>query len=230
VGAADALAKRIGLPFENLDLLRQALIHSSYTSDHPALPAASNQRLEFLGDAVVALAFSDELFRQHPDDDEGSMTARRAALVSTPGLARLAERIGLSDYVVLGEGAERAGERHRPSVLEAAFEAVVGAIHVTFGFERTRDWLIELAAPELSEPRSIDSLKSPKSRLLESAQALTGKPPTYRVVSMSGPDHAREYIVEALVGGSVMGTGAGSNRRAAEQVAAAAALEQMGVE
>jgi ribonuclease-3 len=230
VGAADALAKRIGLPFEDLDLLRQALIHSSYTNDHPAIPAASNQRLEFLGDAVVALAFSDELFRQHPDDDEGTLTARRAALVSTPGLARLAERVGLSDYVVLGEGAERAGERRRPSVLEAAFEAVVGAIHVTFGFERTRDWLIELAAPELSERRSIDSLKSPKSRLLESAQALTGKPPTYRVVSMSGPDHAREYIVEALVGGSVMGTGAGSNRRAAEQVAAAAALERMGVE
>jgi ribonuclease-3 len=106
----------------------------------------------------------------------------------------------------------------------------VGAIHVTFGFERTRDWLIELAAPELSEPRSIDSLKSPKSRLLESAQALTGKPPTYRVVNMSGPDHAREYVVEALVGGEVVGIGSGSNRRAAEQVAAAGALKRMGVE
>jgi ribonuclease-3 len=167
------------------------------------------------------------LFAGNPDDDEGTLTARRAALVSTAGLLRLAERIGVGEFVLLGEGAERANERRRPSILESTFEAVVGAIFVEFGFERTRDWLVALAAPELGERPPLASLKSPKSHLLEAAQALTGRPPTYRVLSVEGPDHARRFVVEVLVGDEVVATGSGASRREAETHAAAVALDHL---
>jgi ribonuclease III len=170
------------------------------------------------------LIFSEALFRESGDDDEGVLTARRARLVSSPALARLAARIRLGDYLLLGEGAERAQERRRPTVLESAFEAVVGAIYLDQGYARTRDWLRALAAPELADRPPPTALKSAKSRLLEATQALTGRHPTYRVVTATGPDHARWYMVEALVGGEVLGTGGGRNRRAAEMEAAEAAL------
>ena len=227
MGAAATLAERLRLPFEDFALLAQALVHSSFTNDHPQLPVSSNQRLEFLGDAVLSLVFSEALFRLHPDDDEGTLTARRAALVSTPGLTRFAQRIGLGEFIMLGEGAERAGERTRPSVLESAFEALVGAVHVTFGLERTEAWLLELAGPELAARPSAATLKSPKSRLLEAGQAMTGRPPTYRVVSMAGPDHLRQFVVEAMIGETAVGTGSGASRREAETAAAADALKRM---
>jgi ribonuclease III len=226
-GDAAALAARLGLDFADLELLGQALVHSSFTNDHPELPRGSNQRLEFLGDSVVSLIVADALYRQHPDEHEGSLTARRAAMVSTAGLSRLAERIGLGDFIVLGEGAERAGERTRSSVLESGFEAVVAAVYVEFGFEKTRTWLLQLAGPELAERPAVQSLKSPKSRLLEASQALTGRPPTYRVLSVEGPDHARRYEVEAMMGGAAVGKGSGPSRREAETEAAAAALERI---
>ncbi|MBA3780220.1 MAG: ribonuclease III [Chloroflexi bacterium] len=226
VDRAAELAAALALPVTRPALFAEALVHSSYRNDNPTSELASNQRLEFLGDAVISLAFSDALYARHPDDDEGVLTARRAALVSMTGLARLADRIRLAEYLVLGEGAERANERRRPSVLESTFEALVGAVYVDLGYAAARDWLIGLAAPELDEEPSVLSLKSPKSRLLEAAQARIGEPPTYRVLSVVGPDHDRRYVVEALVGGEVLGTGTGANRREAETQAAAVALER----
>jgi ribonuclease-3 len=173
------------------------------------------------------LIFSEELFRESGDDDEGVLTARRARVVSSPALARLAARIRLGDYLLLGEGAERAQERRRPTVLESAFEAVVGAIYLDQGYPRTRDWLRALAAPELADRPTPAALKSAKSRLLETSQALTGRHPTYRVVTATGPDHARWYVVEALLGNEVLGSGGGQNRRAAEMEAAEAALVRL---
>jgi ribonuclease-3 len=167
------------------------------------------------------------LFALHPGDDEGLLTARRARLVSTPTLAHLARRIGVGDYLLLGEGAERAGERSRPTVLESAFEAVVGAVYLDLGYDPTQRWLLELARPEFTEKWTAATLKSAKSRLLEATQALVGEPPTYRIVEATGPDHARWYVVEAVLHDEVLGSGGGRNRREAETQAAEVALRRL---
>src|SRR5688500_6226287 len=145
---ARELAERLGLPFNDLSLLSQALIHSSYVHEQPTA-GQSNERLEFLGDSVISLIVSEALWQRHPQDDEGSLTTRRAAIVSARGLARIAQRLELDQYLVLGLGATAAGERSRKSVLAATFEAVTGAIYLAHGLERTRDWLLEVARPEL---------------------------------------------------------------------------------
>jgi ribonuclease-3 len=225
--SAAALAARLALPFTDLAVLSEALIHSSYPNEHPELGLRSNERLEFLGDSVVSLVFSDAFYHRHAEDDEGVLTARRASVVSTRGLARLAERLDLGEYLILGQGADRAQERRRPSVLAAALEAVVGAIYLEIGLDAARDWLLDLAGPELAATPAIVTLKSPKSRLQEAAYSQTGRAPTYRVVSAAGPDHAKHFVVEAMVGGEVLGIGEGSNRRAAEQQAATTALERL---
>ncbi len=131
---AAALIERLGLPVRDLDLLQQALIHSSYLHEHRDLAAGHNERLEFLGDSVVSLAISDALYRRHPDDDEGVLSARRASIVSTTGLARLANRLELGEYLLLGEGESQRGGRRRPALLASAFEALVGAVYLDLGF------------------------------------------------------------------------------------------------
>ena len=132
---ADALTERLGLSVRDRDLLAQALIHSSWLHEHPDAAPGHNERLEFLGDAVVSLAVSEALYRRHPADDEGVLSARRAAIVSTPGLARLAARIELGSFLMLGEGEAQRGGRVRPSLLASAFEALVGAIYLDLGWD-----------------------------------------------------------------------------------------------
>jgi ribonuclease-3 len=224
---AAQLADRLGLRFTDLGLLAQALVHSSYTNEQPP-PARSNDRLEFLGDAVVALVISEALFARYPDADEGELTTRRAAIVSAGGLARIAGRLQLGDYVVLGHGASIAGERARNSILAGAFEAVTGALYEEQGLEAARDWLLQVCALELDAGLPVQALKAPKSRLQEMAYAETGRPPHYRLVSAEGPHHARMYEVEVSFGGQVLGHGSGRNRRQAETAAANEALQALG--
>ena len=221
--AAAELARRLGLEFSDLALLGQALVHSSYVNEHPAA-GDSNERLEFLGDAVVSLIVSEELWRRHPAEDEGSLTTRRAAIVSAPALAGIADRLGLGSYLLLGQGARQAGERSRRSVLAGMFEAVSGAIYLEFGLADTRRWLLEVAAPELDAGRAVASLKAPKSVLQELCIARGQGAPRYRVVSQAGPAHERRYVVEVTVGGVALGLGEGRSRRAAETAAAKQAL------
>jgi ribonuclease-3 len=223
---AGELAERLGLHFDDLTLLSQALIHSSYVHEQPSA-GQSNERLEFLGDSVISLIVSEALWRRYPDEDEGSLTTRRAAIVSARGLARIAQRLELENYLTLGLGATAAGERSRKSVLAATFEAVTGAIYMEHGLDKTRDWLREVAAPELEGKPALEELKPPKSALQEISYARTGRAPQYRLVSEEGPPHARHYIVEAIVGGSVLGRGEGRNRRDAETEAAREALGQI---
>jgi ribonuclease-3 len=220
---ARELAERLGLEFSDLTLLSQALVHSSYVHEQPA-EGPSNERLEFLGDAVISLIVSEALFERYPDEDEGSLTTRRAAIVSARGLARIAQRMELDSYLILGLGATAAGERSRKSVLAATFEAVTGAIYMEHGIERTRDWLLEVAEPELERKPEIDDLKPPKSVLQELSYRRTGRAPMYRTISEEGPPHARQYVVEAIVGGESLGRGEGRNRRDAETEAARQAL------
>jgi len=223
---ATQLAARLGLVFNDLGLLQQALVHSSFTNEQSAR-TPSNDRLEFLGDAVISLVISETLFTRHPDADEGELTTRRAAIVSAAGLARIARRLDLGEFVVLGAGATLSGERARNSILAGAFEAVTGALYVEHGMEATREWLLAVSAPELDEELPVQKLKAPKSRLQEIAYAETGRPPHYRLLSSEGPDHERTYEVEVQLGGRVLGHGSGRNRREAETAAANEALSSL---
>jgi ribonuclease III len=222
---AAALAERLGLIVRDRDLLAQALVHSSWLHEHPESAWGHNERLEFLGDAVVSIAVSEELFRRHPADDEGVLSARRAAIVSTPGLARLAARLDLGPFLLLGEGEARRGGRVRPSLLASAFEALVGAIYLDQGWEVARDWIHALAAEELSADLTMTSLKSPKSRLQEHTQRTTGERPVYRLLGVVGPDHEKQFRIEVVVDGRILGTGEGPSRRIAETSAATQALD-----
>jgi ribonuclease III len=225
-----AVAKRLGLPVRDLDLLEQALIHSSWLHEHPDAARGHNERLEFLGDAVVNLTISEALYARHPHDDEGALSARRAAIVSTSGLARLAGRIELGSYLLLGEGESQRSGRRRPSLLASSFEALTGALYLDLGYERVRRWLQELADPELALEAPVLSLKSPKSRLQEYTQRRSGERPDYRLVEASGPDHEKSFRIEVWVDGELLGAGEGPSRRTAETYAAAQAIERIRAE
>ena len=227
---ADALTERLGLPIQDRDLFAQALVHSSWLHEHPDAARGHNERLEFLGDAVVSIAVSEALFRRHPTDDEGVLSARRAAIVSTPGLARLATRIGLGDYLLLGEGEAQRGGRVRPSLLASAFEALVGAIYLDLGWDASRDWIRARAEEEIEADLALTTLKSPKSRLQEHTQRTSGDRPVYHLLEAVGPDHEKQFRIEVLVNGRVLGTGEGPSRRIAETSAAAEALDALRAE
>jgi ribonuclease-3 len=222
-----AVADRLGLPVRDLDLLEQALVHSSWLHEHPDAARGHNERLEFLGDVVVNLTISEALFLRHPGEDEGALSARRAAIVSTTGLARLAGRIGLGADVLLGEGESQRSARRRPSLLASSFEALTGALYLDLGYDLVRDWLIGLASPELELEAPILSLKSPKSRLQEYTQRRSGARPEYRLLEATGPDHEKSFRIEVWVDGEMLGVGGGASRRVAETDAAAQAIEQI---
>ena len=223
----DALAERLGLTVRDPGLLEQALVHSSWLHEHRDLARGHNERLEYLGDAVVNLAISEAVYARHPDDDEGMLSARRAAVVSTTGLARLAARIDLGPLLLLGEGEAARGGRRRPSLLASSFEALAGALYLDQGWEPVRDLIVRLAAPELELESPVTSLKSPKSRLQEHTQRATGDRPQYRLLDASGPDHEKTFRIEVLVEGRIVGVGEGPSRRVAETAAAAVALETL---
>jgi ribonuclease-3 len=227
VRPAEAVAARTGLPVRDLDLLDQALVHSSWHHEHRDAAVGHNERLEFLGDAVVNLAISEALYARHPDEDEGYLSARRAAIVSTTGLARLAGRLDLGQVLLLGEGEAQRSGRRRPSLLASTFEAVAGALYLDLGFDPVRAWIVGLAEPELSAESPIGTLKSPKSRLQEFTQRRSGNRPSYHLVDASGPDHERSFVIEVSVDGVVLGVGEGPSRRTAETAAAAQALERL---
>jgi ribonuclease-3 len=225
VRPAAELAERLGLPVADSALVAQALVHTSWLHEHPDDALGHNERLEFLGDSVVNLAISDALFAAHPIDDEGILSARRASIVSTVGLARLAHRIELGGLLSLGEGEAQRGGRRRPSILASAFEALAGALYLELGFDAARSWLTSLAAPEISMDAPVSSLKSPKSRLQEFTQRRTGSRPEYHVVDATGPDHEKLFQVEVVVDGRALGVGQGPSRRVAETAAAQRAID-----
>jgi len=202
-------------------------VHSSWLHEHPDAARGHNERLEHLGDAVVNLAISQALYARFPDDDEGDLSARRAAIVSTAGLARLAKRIELGDVLLLGEGESQRDGRQRPSLLASSFEALAGALYLDAGFDAVCRWLVVLASPELESESSVGALKSPKSRLQEHTQRTTGERPVYRLVEASGPDHDRSFRIEVTVAGVVLGVGEGPSRRVAETAAAAQAMDRL---
>ena len=222
---ADRLADRLGIVPRDPELIRQAFVHSSYFNENPTLVSGHNERLEFYGDAVIGLAVSRLLYERYPDEDEGFLTARRAALVNRDALAAMALSLGLDQHLRLGRGEGEAGGATRPSVLAAAFEALAGALSLSEGHDRTEEVLVRLFEPMLATLNETEGPpKSAKSRLQEWTQRHLGLKPSYHVTGTTGPPHEQEFDVAVHLDGQVVARGAGSSRQRAEERAADAAL------
>jgi len=196
------------------ELLQRALTHASYANE---TGEESNERLEFLGDAVLSLAVTDILFHRFPERAEGELTKIRAVVVSRPVLAEVARKIGLGKHILLGRGAEEAGARERPSVLAAALEALLGAVFLAHGYPAVRDLAEKLFLEEIE--RYAQKTPDYKSLLQEWVQAQFGGLPEYRVVAEEGPEHKKVFTVEARAGG-MRALGRGRSKKEAEQAAA----------
>jgi ribonuclease III len=221
----DELADQLGIVPREPELIRQAFVHSSYLNENPTLVSGHNERLEFFGDAVIGVTVSRLLFERYPDEDEGFLTARRAALVNRDALAAMALSLGLDRHLLLGRGETEAGGAARPSLLAACFEALAGALALSEGHDRTEELLDRLFEPRLDELAAIDGPpKSAKSRLQEWTQRHLGTKPVYQVVRTSGPPHEQHFVVSVQLDGHAMADGSGSSRQRAEEQAADAAL------
>jgi len=223
-----ALEERLGHRFARRELLEAALTHRSHVheSADPGLP--SYERLEFLGDALLGFVVSELLYRDDPQADEGRLTRRRQAVVRTETLAGIARELGLGAALRLGRGEERTGGRERPSLLADAFEAVVAAVFVDAGIRTARACIRRhLGASARVSAREAHHGPDAKTRLQELLQARLHRTPGYRIVSRTGPEHEAQFVVEVRVGSDVLGRGAGSNRKRAEQAAAHDALARL---
>jgi ribonuclease-3 len=225
--AVETAENALGLVFEDKSLLQRALTHRSYLNENQSAPLADNERLEYLGDAVLDFVVGEDLYHRFPDADEGTLTSLRAALVCTRALAEFAEQIGLGQHLLLGRGEDDGGGRERPAVLCGAFEALTGALYLDQGIARVQAFIDPLFRPALQNILHNDLDKDPKSELQELAQAHLGYTPRYQTVEASGPDHDKVFTVAATINGVVYGQGQGRSKQVAAQTAAAKALDRL---
>ncbi len=221
------LQQTLGVSFNDPSLLEQALVHSSYINENPSFTLVSNERLEFLGDAVLGLVVAEKIYQDLPNFTEGEMTKLRAALVCRDTLAHLARTIGLGDYLYLGKGEEASGGRRKPANLAGALEAVIAAVFLDRGPAITSDLVLRLIGEELRKAVSEGTGVDYKSQLQELVQAKKQQAPIYRVVEATGPDHDKMFTVEVRLGDTVLGRGSGKSKKMAEAEAARSALEQL---
>lgn len=217
-------AARNALAFNDPTLLRTALTHRSYLNEHIDLDWEDNERLEYLGDAVLDFLLAEYLFLGFPHAPEGELTALRAALVRRETLARLAHSLGVGPALFMGHGEVETGGRTRAATLCAAFEALVGALYLDGGLPAVSSWVLPMMEGELAGARAEVADKDPKSRLQETAQGMLGVTPRYRTVRAEGPDHAKTFTVEVAIGETVCGHGEGPSKQIAAQQAALDAL------
>ena len=207
------------------DLLRQALTHRSYAYENGGLP--TNERLEFLGDSVLGIVITERLYRDFPDEPEGQLAKLRAAVVNAQALAEVARALGLGQYLLLGKGEESTGGDDKSSILTDAMEAVIGAMYMSTDMETTRAFLERVFGPLIAASAQLGAGLDWKTSLQERAAQIEQGVPEYRVTD-SGPDHAKEFSAEVLVGGQVLGRGHGRSKKVAEQEAAAQAYAALG--
>jgi len=219
----EAFQHSLGHCFCDPNLLLCALTHPSYVNEHPEDGVGDNQRLEFLGDAVLDFVAGAWVYRHYPDFKEGRMTRLRAALVRTETLARLARQTGIGEALRIGHGEEESGGRERDANLCDAFEAVVGALYLDGGMAAAEAFVEPLIEPVAEATLAAEADWDAKSRLQEWSQAERGVTPRYRIVAEKGPDHAKTFVAEVLLGKEVVGQGVGRSKQAAEQAAAQAA-------
>jgi ribonuclease-3 len=220
------LQDRLAYTFHNEGLLRLALTHPSVAHESGG-PAEHNQRLEFLGDAVLQLVLTRELYEKFPAFDEGPLTKARAKLVNRRTLAEHARALGLGAHLILGHGEETHGGRERPSTLADAFEALLGAIFLDGGFEAAREFILREFGGAFDKVSALPTIENPKGELQELLQARSPEAPEYRVVSATGPDHDRVFECTVHHGGVELARGSGKSKKAAESSAALAALTKL---
>lgn len=226
----EALQARIGYHFSNPALLRESLTHKSFSNEqHPGESVPHNERLEFLGDAVLDLVVSHGIFRNFPALPEGELTRIRAEVVSEKGLAAIARELSLGSCLLLGRGEERSGGREKESLVADGLEALLGAVFCDSGFDRVCSVIEALFGSAVALSASRKAGIDHKTRLQELLQARHGHPPVYVLTRTEGPDHQRLYTVEVRLDNRTIGMGQGRNKKGAEQAAACEALARMGV-
>ncbi|WP_058303884.1 ribonuclease III [Gorillibacterium timonense] len=222
------LQEQLGIFFENQAILRQAFTHSSYVNENRSAGARDNERLEFLGDAVLELTVSEYLFEAYPNRSEGELTKLRASIVCEPSLVVFAENLSFGLYVLLGKGEELTGGRSRPALLADVFESFVGALYLDQGLAAVKSFLSSCLFPKITgdgKPQIIDY----KTRLQEYVQQHGLGILEYRIAGERGPAHEKEFLSEVLMDGSLLGAGSGRSKKEAEQQAAREALGKMKV-
>ena len=223
-----SFAKRLGLSFNNLDLLIEALTHRSYLNEHREYAGSHNERLEFLGDAVLELAVTDFLFKKFPATPEGELTSYRAALVNTVSLSATAQALGVNDFLLLSKGESKDTGRAREVIRADALEAIIGAIYLDSGYANAEAFIAKNLYHKIDDVISKRSYQDAKSRFQEIAQEKRNITPNYETLSEVGPDHNKRFTVGIFIAEEEIARGEGQSKQEAEQSAAQAALDKTG--
>ena len=217
----------LGIPFRDKSLLTRALTHRSYLNENPDLPFLDNERLEFLGDAILDFAAAEFLYQRFPEMSEGDLTSLRAAVVKGETLARFANDLGLPQFLLMSRGEDAAGGRIRAALLAGAFEALIGALYLDQGLDAARNLILRFLSAEAERAHHQRLDRDPKSMLQEMSQGALQVTPQYRLVETRGPDHAKEFTIAVIIQDREYGRGMGRSKQIAEQEAARVALETL---
>jgi ribonuclease-3 len=221
----ETLEKKLGLEFKNKDLLTQAFTHRSYLNENPGLKLEHNERLEFLGDAVIELIVTDYLYKEYPEKAEGDLTNWRAALVNAKMMTSVSEKLGFNDFLLLSRGEAKEMGKARAYILANTFEALLGAMYLDSGFASCDEFIKKYLLPNLSEIIEDGSYKDAKSKFQEEAQEKVSVTPNYKVIKESGPDHEKKFVVGVYLAEELVAEGQGLSKQEAEEAAAKLALE-----
>lgn len=220
--------KLIGIDFKDKDLLKQAFTHRSFLNEHKALKGKHNERLEFLGDAVLELVITHYLYDTYPEKNEGDLTSVRSALVNATTCADVAKRLEVNDFLLLSKGEAKDTGRARQYILANALEAIIGAIYIDQGYDIARDFIIKYMAPMTEKIVREELWVDAKSKFQERAQDVVGITPSYRTLKEVGPDHDKKFTVGVFLGEMMVSEGEGDSKQDAEQSAARRALKEKG--
>ncbi len=219
---------KINHPFRNKSLLEQAFTHRSYLNENRSVKREHNERLEFLGDAVLELVVTEFLYAKYPEKPEGELTSIRAALVNTQSISDAGQRLGMNDYLLLSRGEAKDTGRARMIILANVFEALIGAIYLDAGYDVAREFIATQLFFKTEEVVAKRLWQDSKSRFQEIAQEKAGVTPTYQLLDQSGPDHSKQFVVGAFIGDEKVATGEGRSKQEAEQDAAQKSLTMKG--
>lgn len=223
----DACQEALGIFFNDQYLLKQAFVHRSYLNENPNSVLPSNERLEFLGDAILDFIVTDKLYSEFPELPEGDLTTIRASLICRQTLAKVASSLKLGDWLLLGQGEETSGGRKRESNLANTSEALIGAIYLDQGLCQVKEFVLRQLKPFLEKTKHGDISPNYKALLQELIQSEKLLPPVYHVTEATGPDHDKQFAVEVLMEDNILGSGTGKSKKAAEMEAAHSAWEKL---
>ncbi len=224
----DVLERNLNLQFKNKDLLIQAFCHRSYLNENPDFRLGNNERLEFLGDAVLELVVTEDIFKNYPKESEGTMTSWRSALVNAKMLSEIANKLNFNDFLLLSKGESKESGKARQYILANTFEAFIGALYLDQGYNACQDFIRKHLIVKLPEIIKKGLFKDAKSRFQEVAQEREGITPSYRVLKEWGPDHAKVFVVGVFLGEELVAKGRGSSKQEAQEEAAQKAFQAKG--